>query len=377
MESLQELKPKLHYKEVVLESECDIERLPSFDMIFFLLTPTQIGHKFFKKAVEEVFKVRKNSKTIFLAIDDCHRLDDEDVIKVTLELKASIKDIMKNPTVFKVSSYYASLHHQFERGQLTLEDLRRNREVMVPTQDGDMIMGKKLQGDHPAMLLELSKMEQLFELVQQFSSGIRNAGIDVAKKNWLVVGPDRTGKSLLTNLLQQSVGENNHFVENDIAEVDLGKYYDGMFVIFDLEWDKYSSYLEKICTSTVGSEKMIIVNKVDDFMFFDQSRDELLKEIKTKIQSYTSDPIYFVSASYYQQYIKLLQGEITVDDIIADPEIILVDPLNFPINKVRNKTELSQLLLDQSGFIQLLQQIGVMDDAREICRDEEIFSEYF
>ncbi|OIJ14219.1 hypothetical protein BKP37_09050 [Anaerobacillus alkalilacustris] len=375
MESLRELKPKLHYKEVVLEAECDIERLPSYDMVFFLLTPTQIGHKFFKKAVEEVFKFRKNSKTIFLAIDDCHRLDDEDVIKVTLELKASIKDILKNPTVFKVSSYYAALHLQFERGQLSLEDLRRNREVMVPTLEGELIIGKQLQENDLAMLLPLSKMEQLFELVQPFSVGIRNAGIDVTKKNWQVVGPDRTGKSLITNLLQQSIGETDHFVENEIGTVDSGKYYDGIFVIFDLEWDKCSGYLEKICTSTVGSEKMIIVNKVDDFMFFDQSRDDLFKEISTKIQSLTSDPIYYVSSAYYQQYIKLLQGEVTVDDIINDPDIVLVDPLNFPIAKEKNKSKLAQLLLEQSGFIELLQKLGVKDDAREICRDEEIFSE--
>ncbi|MEK4252560.1 hypothetical protein [Ureibacillus sp. FSL K6-2830] len=355
LKSIHLLKTKLLYKEALLQEECDIATLPNYDMVFFLLTPTQIGNKFFIDAIKEILHVRKNSKTIFLAIDDCYQLDNEEIVKVILELKASIKELITNPNVFTVSSYYAALHHQYEIKKVSLEELRQNRDVIISTDDGELLTGRKLEEDHVKQLLKLSKMEKFYQLVQDFSKGLQLAGIDVTKKNWLVLGPENTGKSLLTELLKTSVGDSFHFQDMRDDLKDVGKYYDGLVIVLDLDILKNLDYLEKICSTYVGIEKIIVVNKIDNFMFFQKSQQMLKMDIKKKISSFTSDPIYFVSSYYFHQYLQLKKEEITVEDLIQNPNVVLVDALNFPISKEKNKTKLQELLFNQSGFGNLLQ----------------------
>ncbi|MCH6266998.1 hypothetical protein [Neobacillus citreus] len=354
LESLQTLRPKLLYKEAVLEEECQIQSLPDYDMVFFLLTPKQIGNKFFIQAIGEVLRVRRNSKTIFLAIDDHYRLDDQESYKVILELKDSIKELIPNPTILSVSSYYAALHSQYKHGEINLEDLRQNREIMIPTADGELLTGRQITEENLEQLELLSQMEKLYHLIADLSAGIRVTGIDVSKENWLILGQGRTGKSMVSELLQQSLGESLHFIEKTPEVIDLDQYYDGMIVVVDLEIHNSLPFLEKIYSTYVGIEKIIVVNKMDDFMFYQKSQQELQIDIKKKIKSLTSDPVFFVSGLYYKQYLQLKRKEIEISDIIENPSIVLVDSLNLPVSKQKDKANLPGLLLKQSGFDHLL-----------------------
>lgn len=354
LESLRQLRPKLQFKDTVLEEECKIADLPKYDMVFFLLTPKQIGNKFFIQAIDEVLRVRRNSKTIFLAIDDLYRLDEQEVLKVTMELRDSLKEIISNPVIFTVSSYYAALYSRYEVQELTLRDIRQNREVMIPTSDGGLVTGKGLNEDDIPQLHTLSNMKSLYGLIQELSKGIHRTGINVSKKNWLVLGREKTGKSSLQELLSARLGDSIHFVDQNPEVAVLDQYYDGLLIVLDLDIERSFKYLEDIYARYVEMDKVIVINKMDEFMFFGKGQHELRQEFQKRIRSLTNDPIYFVSSYYYQHYLRIKGNGNYLDELIQNPTVLLVDGLNFPLSKQKHKAMLPELLFQQTGFEELL-----------------------
>ncbi|WML58657.1 hypothetical protein [Neobacillus sp. PS2-9] len=354
LQSLCYLKSNLHYKEVTLQSDCEIQTLPSYDMVFFLITATQIGNRFFIDALNEILRIRKNSKTIFLAIDEYYRLSEDEVSKVLLELKTAVKPLISQPTIFLVSSYYAELAFRYEKKDLTLEELQRNRELRFLDAEGEWVTGRTITHQHLSYLYEISRIDSLVDLNQSFSEGIKSTGIDVTKKNWLVVGPQQSGRSTVTELLQNQLGESVSVMESLSEQSRVEDYYDGLILVLDLDRYRSLEYLEEIYSTYVGLEKIILVNKIDHFMYEYNSQSLLTMEVTKDIRRYTSDPIYFISAYYFREYLKLQNEEISIEEIIENPEIILVDSSNYPISKERNKRKLPELLLTHSGFQPLL-----------------------
>lgn len=323
-------------------------------MVFFLITAKQIGNRFFIDALNEILRIRKNSKTIFLAIDDYYRLSEEEVSKVLLELKTSVKSLISQPTIYLVSSYYAELAFRYERNDLTLEELQRNRELMFLDAEGEWVSGRTITHQHLSHLYELSRIDSLVQLNQSFSEGIKSTGIDVTKKNWLVLGPKQSGRTTVTELLQNQIGESVSVVEVLPERGRIEDYYDGLIIVLDLDRHRSLNYLEEIYSTYVGLEKIVVVNKIDYFMYEYNSQSLLTLEVTKDIRRYTSDPIYFISAYYFEKYLKLQNEEINIEEVIEDPEIILVDSSNFPLSKERNKRKLPELLLTYSGFQPLL-----------------------
>jgi hypothetical protein len=323
-------------------------------MVFFLLTPKQIGSKFFIQAIDEVLRVRKNSKTIFLAIDDLYRLDEQEVVKVTVELRDSLKEIISNPVIFTVSSYYAALYSRYEDQELTLKDIRQNREVMIPIRDGGLVTGKGINEDDILQLQTLSNMESVYGLIQELSKGIHRTGINVSKKNWLVLGRDQTGKSSLQELLSARLGELVHFVDQKQELDNIDQYYDGLLIVLDLDVEQNIKYLEYIYANYVEMDKVIVINKMDEFMFSGKGLQELQLEYQKRIRSLTNDPVYFVSSYYYKHYLRLKQNGNYVDELIQNPTVLLVDSLNFPLSKQKHKAMLIELLYQQTGFEELI-----------------------
>lgn len=356
MDTLHALKAKLRFKTAVLASECDISTLPRYDMIFFLLTPNQIGHAFFIEAIEAVLHVRRNSKTLFFVIDDIFRLEEQELVKVTLELKASVQHLITNPAVYPVSSYYALLQHQYETGMTTLEDFRRNRDMIIPVAGDGAVTGRQLTEEHLRQLLPLSRMDKLYAVIERSSIGLRDTGIDTAKQNWLVTGPERTGKSLLTSMLQASVSlaDSVHFADNGSIPNDALRYYDGVLIVLDPDFRQSVAYLEQVGSTYTGLNVVIVVNKLDTYMYFGMTQAMLQAAVLDGLRSLTGAPVVFVSAYYFEQYVKLSNEEVSLDDIIKNPQVILADSLHFPIAKEKHKAALSDLLLAQSGFKNLL-----------------------
>jgi hypothetical protein len=323
-------------------------------MVFFLITATQIGNRFFIDALNEILRIRKNSKTIFLAIDEYYRLSEDEVSKVLLELKTAVKPLISQPTIFLVSSYYAELAFRYERKDLTLEELQRNRELRFLDAEGEWVTGRTITHQNLSNLYEISRIDSLSQLNQSFFEGIKSIGIDVTKKNWLVVGPQQTGRSTVTELLQNQLGESVSVVESLLEQSRVEDYYDGLIIVLDLDRYRSLEYLEEIYSTYVGLEKIILVNKIDNFMYEYNSQSLLTLEVTKDIRRYTSDPIYFISAYYFRKYLKLQNEEIRLEEIIEDPEIILVDSSNYPISKERNIRKIPELLLTHSGFQPLL-----------------------
>ncbi|WP_169087339.1 hypothetical protein [Paenibacillus sp. PL91] len=355
LESLDKLQPMLRFKKAVLNEECDITELPSYDMVYFFINPAQIGNAFFIKAVKKVLEVRKNSKTLFIAVDNSHLLSDEDLYKVELELKRSLSYLLSNPVIFTVSSYYAALHRQYVDGKLTLEELRQNREIVVKEKDGALVTGKQLQAHHAELLLELSRMEKLYRLVQEVAKGLKETGIDVSRSNWLVTGPPSTGKSQIARLLQTLQGEAFHVTDAAPERKDLGSYYDKLIIVLDMEAMRDEAYMEYIFSKHATMDKIVIANKIDEFMFYQSSRKQFELEALDILKGYTSERVYFVSAYYYEQFLQLDRGETTREAIIQNPDIVLADAIGLPISKERNKAKLAELLFNHSGFNQLSQ----------------------
>ncbi|MDQ1908951.1 hypothetical protein RAC89_00365 [Paenibacillus sp. GD4] len=351
------LRPKLRYRTAVTMSECDVRTLPDYDMVLFLLTPTQIGNVFFVEAIQEVLKVRRNAKTLFFAIDDCYRLEERELVKVVLELKASIRNFISNPAVYTVSTYYAMLHEQYEKGDITLEDLRHNRDVLIPLSDSEVLTGRQLMSEHIQELLTLSKLDQLYALIEQFGKGLYSAGIDTAKQNWLITGPSRAGKSLLASLLQShsELADSIHFADDTSDPTSASSYYDGLILVLPPELRQCTEYLEQIGSTYAGLRTIIVINKFDSFMYFGCGRTKLQEELLTGLRGLTGDPVYFVSAYYYEQYEQWNKQKVSYEDIIANPELVLMDSMEFPVSKQKQGAQLPELLLDQSGFPQLLQ----------------------
>jgi len=356
LENIELLKPKLFYKEAILQGKCDISALPTYDMVFFLLTPFQIGNSFFLATIEEILRVRRSGKTVILVIDDIHRLNHDERVKVTLELKASVRNLLANPAVFTVSTYYASLQQQYEDGLLSLDEIRRKPDVMVTTEVEGIVMGRQLEAEHVMQLLVLSRMESIYRLLQKFSI-MKYTGIDVTKKNWLVTGPDATGKGNVNRMLQEGLVETEgiQFTEIHPVPEDVGNYYDGIVIILDLQMRRGLSYLEQLYSSHTGIDIIIIVNKMDEFMLLNQSRQSIIDEYTSSIRSITNDPIHFVSTFFYEQFLLLEKGELSSNDIVCNPDVVLADALDFPISKEKNIFILQKLLLQQSRYDKLLQ----------------------
>jgi hypothetical protein len=323
-------------------------------MVFFLLTPKQIGSKFFIQAIDEVLRDRQNSKTILLAIDDLYRLDEQEVVKVTMELRDSLKEIISNPMIFTVSSYYAALYSRYEDHELTLRDIRQNREVMIPISDGSLVTGREITEEDILQLQTLSNMESLYGIIQEMSKGIHRTGINVSKKNWLILGRDQTGKSSLKELLSAHIGDLVHFVDQNPELNNIDQYYDGLLIVLDLVVEQNFKYLEYIYTNYVEMDKVIVINKMDEFMFSGKGQQELQLEYKKRIRSLTNDPIYFVSSDYFKHYLRLKQNGNYADELIQNPTVLLVDSLNFPLSKQKHKAKLTELLYQQTGFEELL-----------------------
>lgn len=356
LEMLYAFKRILKFNEAVLESECEISALPGYDMVFFLLTPNRIGNAFFIQAIEEVMRIRRNSKTLFFLIDEIFRLDEQELVQVMLEMKASVGHLIQNPAVYAVSTYYALLHHQYENGVITLEDIRHNRDVLIPDGENGLVTGRQLTEEHARQLLSLSRMDRLYPVIERFTAGLSGAGIDAAKRNWLVTGPHGTGKSLIVDLMQTALDSNAciHFTDMDMIPEEARRYYDGVIIVIDPDIHQSTAYLEHMGSSFAAMENVIVVNKYDTHMYFGQDQSKLQANILSSLRSLTGAPVYFVSAYYFRQYVRLDRQEASLEDIIQDPQIVLADSMHFPLAKEKCRTALQDLLLTQSGFNDLL-----------------------
>ncbi|RIX59709.1 hypothetical protein D3P08_06170 [Paenibacillus nanensis] len=358
-ESLNTLRSKLRFKSVVLEKECDITSLPSYDIVCFLLVPSQIGNRFFLEAIAEILNVRRNAKTIFFAIDACDQLDAQELVKVRLELNESVRSYIPDPVVFAVSSFYAAVYHSYSHGDLSLYEVQQNREFLISAPEG-LLSGRRISPQHMELLPELSGMDRLAERLEQVSFGIHDSGIDVTRKNWLVIGSRGAGASTVTRMLQSSRAASNAVRFTDAGAEgtpdpeDVRAYYDGMVVVIDPGAILKPSYLEKICSLYPELEKVFVVNQFDRFMYYGLEPQALRSELTRVVREYTSEAVFFVSAYYYEEWDRLQSGEITVQDVIRNPEIVLIDSLAFPIAKPEVPLTLPELLHASSGFDDLL-----------------------
>lgn len=310
--------------------------------------------------------VRRNAKTIFFAIDARDQLDTQELVKVRLELNESIQSYIPDPVVFTVSSFHAAVYHSYSQGALSLYEVQKNRDFLISTPEG-LLSGRNISTEHMDLLPQISGMDQLVERLDQVSLGIQDTEIDVTRQNWLIVGSPGAGTSTISRLLKSYSAASDAicFAETGADRVpyteDIRAYYDGMVVVLDPGLLHDPSYLEAICSRNPEILKIFVMNQFDRFMYYGQEPQALRSELTRIIREYTSEAVFFVSAYYYEEWTRLQSGEITVQDIIQNPEIVLIDSLTFPIVKSEIPLTLTELLHASSGFNDLLHTFGVIN----------------
>ncbi|NNU78354.1 hypothetical protein [Clostridium estertheticum] len=340
--------------ETVYYKECNIDGLPDYDLVFFLLNPLNIANQFFIEGVKKILEIRKSTKTIIFLVNDTNLLNSNELVNVKIELKKSLDEVIKNPTVHMCSTYYNYLYEEYKCGEKTITDLQRELNLNIPLGDGELISGKNITVEHISQIKKIGNMENIKNLITDYFSSMEKCDIDVRKKNIIVVGENQVGKSLFVEIVNGAYSEDVALFEcsnlNEINE----ELFDKMIILIDIDIEKSRRFVEEVCSKYIDIEKIFVVNKMDNYMFIDKEKSEIIKSTNKILNQFTSGSNYFISCYYIKFFIELNNKVITTQDVINDCEIIFEDTLGFPISKEKNKNNLSDLLLENSGYDNLL-----------------------
>lgn len=348
---------ELYIEDIALEGQYEIDTLQYYNLVVFLLNPLNIGNKFFLEGVNSILEKRKSSRTILFMINDVHALSTQDILNLKIELMKSLEGIIENPAIQFCSTLYGNLYFSYIKNEKTLEDLRKENSLMIPTFDGTYLTGKDIKEEHMEEIQRLSCMKNVSEIISTYVQEIQNSNIDVSKKNMLVIGQKSVGKTMLANIIRRLYGESIFVSESNDMSCNCEMLFDMLIVVIDLDIEKEFSFVEEVCSEYISIDKLFVINKTDNFMFYGRSKKETISIITNQMHQLGQDRSCFISAYYIKQLLDLEDGTITNIDVINDSDVVFEDILGFPICKEKNKRRILELLKEASGYNELLKHL--------------------
>ncbi len=155
--------------------------LPEAHAVIFLVEPTKVGESHFTDEIRHYVQEAKHSsldeksRHIFFLInrlDECY----DSYRDLKDELRETLSEILPNPRIMGVSSYFALMARRFRRREVTLEDLQRDRHLIMPDPDASQyhISGRLLEGRHVPLLEERSNICEVEQVLGRY---LENRGL--------------------------------------------------------------------------------------------------------------------------------------------------------------------------------------------------------
>lgn len=335
--------------KLVVIDDVNVEELPKFNLVTFILSPFNIANKFFLEGVKEILKVRKNSRSILFVIDDVYKLNTIETNKVIMELEKSLAGVIKNPKIKNLSSKIAAVNRLYKFKNLTLEDIQKDKSICLEDESGFLVSGKNIKEEQLERAYKNSGIEELIENIKNHISIIKNESISVVQNNILVCGPQGSGKSTFIKLVQDKCEDISFKEVNDISNIQY-KIYDKMIIVLDLDNERSKNFIEKVCSDFIEIEKVFIINKIDEFMLYDSTLENIKKRMMKLVQEYCSSNIYFISSYYLEKVWDYKNGNIDLEEIVNDNVIVLMDEYGIPIMNNKNKRKLIDIIEYQANI---------------------------
>ena len=327
-EKLNLLVNELNIDKVILYDEVDEENLNEFKIILFVLDPYYIGNEFFINKVKEITKLRKNTKSIMFAIDGKENLEKRELMKLKLEIESSLENLIDNPKVYDVSINLAVENKKYLIKSISLDDIRRNKEISYVDEEGFLVSGNDIKEEHVYKFRELSNIELLINNIEETMQALNNK--DISKSSWCIVGSRNSGKSTMINNIRY-LNKSIDIIEIDnIENINLSGS-EGIIVLLDLNMEENIKLLQKVKNIDDNYKKVVILNRIDELMYMEETAKEFTENIKNYAKRLLREEVIFMSNYYAQKWLELKEGNIKVDEVMLDSEIVLLDKFSIPI----------------------------------------------
>lgn len=138
------------------------------DMIIFIIDPLKIGDKNFtevmKKNINEMLLEKKNFCFVLTKLDRY----DEDKEKLLNEMNIVLKELnVDYVPVFFVSAYFALKAKMLRDNKISIDEIRKDRNIYVLDEYGDILSGKLLKQNHWKDMLKFSGIEELENYINE------------------------------------------------------------------------------------------------------------------------------------------------------------------------------------------------------------------
>ena len=327
-EKLNLLVNELNIDKVILCDEVDEENLNEFKIILFILNPYYIGNEFFINKIKEITKLRKNTKSIMFAIDGKENLEKRELMKLKLEIESSLENLIDNPEVYDVSINLAVESKKYLIKSISLDDIRRNKEISYVDEEGFLVSGNDIKEEHVYKFRELSNIELLINNIEETMQALNNK--DISKSSWCIVGSRNSGKSTMINNIRY-LNKSIDIIEIDnIENINLSGS-EGIIVLLDLNMEENIKLLQKVKNIDDNYKKVVILNRIDELMYMEETAKEFTENIKNYAKRLLREEVIFMSNYYAQKWLELKEGNIKVDEVMLDSEIVLLDKFSIPI----------------------------------------------
>lgn len=333
-EKLNLLVSELNIDKVILYDEVDEEKLNEFKIILFILNPYYIGNEFFINKIREITELRKNTKSILFAIDGKENLEKRELMKIKLEIESSLENLINNPKIYDVSINLAAENKKYLMGLVTLDDIKRNKEISYTDEEGFLVSGNEIKEEYVYKFRELSSIELLINNIEETLQALHNK--DISKSTWYIIGSSNSGKSTFINNIA-SLNKSIEIIEiNSIENINFSAS-EGIIVLLGLNKEENIELLQKVKNIDDNYKKVVILNKIDELMYIEEDAREFTENINNYVRKLLREEVIFMSNYYAQRWLEIKENKATVNEVMLDSKILLLDKFGIPILKFINE----------------------------------------
>lgn len=326
-ECLLQLLNKVHLDKVFTVEECKDICTDTFTVLFFILNIDSIGNEFFLNEIDKILINRKNTKSIYFVIDETSNVSESELFSIKLELEKSLINKIKNPKIILVSLLLARSYYTYNIGIMKLDDIRKDKGVGYIDNDGYSVSGKELNENHISKFWQKSNIQEFIKIINEHIPQFKN--VDILKKTWGVLGEHKSGKTTFIEVMNY-INENISFIEySNIEEVKFVSM-DGLIILLTLNNEENKKVLE-ITKRVSNINIVIVINKIDMYTEYDNTKSEIENEISEYIKETTNLELAASISSYYAlKALELKSNKIESSDLVRDEDIIILDKYGFP-----------------------------------------------
>ncbi|MGD7043205.1 dynamin family protein [Jeotgalibacillus proteolyticus] len=139
--------------------------LLDLNAIIFLIDPTTVGEQNFMRIIREYAERAKNStmdgegKHIFFAVNKIDQHPEAEVDRAVAELEKVLSEVITNPQIFKVSSYFGVISALFNRGEITIDDIRKDETIKFKDDEGYTVSGRGIMPEDLTLIRKKSNID--------------------------------------------------------------------------------------------------------------------------------------------------------------------------------------------------------------------------